>query len=45
MDEKRYQAGLEVRRAVLGDEYVDRATKNVDDFNDQFQRKINYKSW
>ena len=40
MDEKRYQGGLQVRREVLGDEYVERATKNVDEFNDQFQKLV-----
>lgn len=31
MDKKLMDAGLVARRAVLGDEYVDRAMKNVDD--------------
>lgn len=45
MDEKRYQGGLQVRREVLGDEYVERATKNVDEFNDQFQKLVSEFCW
>jgi len=33
MDKAMYDKGLGVRRKVLGDEYVDNALKNVDDFN------------
>lgn len=45
MDEQRYNGGLEVRRAVLGDEYVERATANVTDFNDQFQKLVSEFCW
>ena len=45
MDQERYQGGLQVRREVLGDEYVDRATKNVDEFNDQFQKLVSEFCW
>src|ERR1700693_4902581 len=37
MDKAMYDKGLGVRRAVLGDEYVDNALKNVDDFNQPLQ--------
>lgn len=40
MDTKLMDAGLVARRAVLGDEYVDRAMKNVDDFNKPFQEIV-----
>jgi hypothetical protein len=29
MDQKRYDRGMEMRRKVLGDAYVDRAVQNV----------------
>lgn len=37
MDKQLMDAGREVRREVRGDEYVDRAMKNADDFNKPFQ--------
>ena len=37
MDKAMYDKGLAVRRKVLGDEYVDAALKNVDDFNAPLQ--------
>ena len=38
MDQDRYDKGMQVRRQVLGDAYVDKATASVDDFNRDFQR-------
>jgi 4-carboxymuconolactone decarboxylase len=46
MDERdRHSAGMKIRRAVLGDAYVDRAeaTKNV--FNEPFQDLITRYAW
>jgi 4-carboxymuconolactone decarboxylase len=40
MDQDVYDKGLAMRRKVLGEEYVDRALKNVDDFNSDFQRIV-----
>lgn len=40
-----FQRGLAVRRAVLGDEYVDRAMGNIDDFNCGFQRMVTTYCW
>ena len=37
MDKALYDKGMTMRRKVLGDEYVDRAVANTDDFNRQFQ--------
>ena len=37
MDKALYDRGMTMRRKVLGDEYVDRAVANTDDFNRQFQ--------
>jgi 4-carboxymuconolactone decarboxylase len=45
MDKKLMDAGLGVRRAVLGDEYVDRAMKNADDFNKPFQEMVSEYCW
>ena len=38
MDKDTYDRGLNMRRKVLGEEYVDRALKSADDFNRDFQR-------
>jgi 4-carboxymuconolactone decarboxylase len=45
MDKAMYDKGLGVRRAVLGDEYVDAAMKNVDDFNQPLQDILNEFCW
>jgi len=46
MDEKeRYQAGMQVRRAVLGDAHVDRSLKNSTPFNEEFQEMITRHAW
>ena len=44
-DTKRYQQGMKVRRAVLGDEYVDRAMASTSDFNREFQDFITRNAW
>ena len=40
-----FDAGLAVRRAVLGDEYVDRALARQDDFTAPFQDFITRYAW
>lgn len=46
MDEReRYEAGMKVRRAVLGDEHVDASLKKRNDFNDAFQDLITRYAW
>lgn len=45
MDKKLMEKGIETRREVLGDEYVDRAMKNVDDFNKPFQELVSEYCW
>ena len=45
VSEERYNMGLEIRRKVLGDDYVDNALKNVDDFNQDFQRLVTEYCW
>ena len=45
MDKKTHDKGLEIRKAVLGEAYVDNALKNVDDFNKPFQELLNEYCW
>lgn len=46
MDERqRYERGMKVRRAVLGDEHVDRSLKNKNEFNADFQELITRYAW
>ena len=40
-----YKKGMAVRRQVLGDAYVDKASANVDDFNRDFQRIVTEYCW
>ena len=43
--EDRYESGMKVRREVLGDEHVDRATDNATDFTRPFQEYITRAAW
>jgi 4-carboxymuconolactone decarboxylase len=46
MDEKqRHEAGMKVRRAVLGDAYVDRSVANRNAFTTEFQDMITRCAW
>ena len=45
MDKELMQRGVQTRREVLGDEYVDRAMKNADDFNKPFQEVVSEYCW
>jgi 4-carboxymuconolactone decarboxylase len=45
MDKALYDKGMAMRRKVLGDEYVDRAVANTDDFNRKFQDLLNEFCW
>ncbi len=46
MDEKeRYEFGMEIRRAVLGDEHVDRSLANLTPFSAAFQNLITRYAW
>jgi 4-carboxymuconolactone decarboxylase len=46
MDERdRYDKGLEVRRAVLGNAHVDRSLRNLTPFNEEFQELITRYAW
>ena len=43
--DRTYERGLANRRAVLGDEYVDRAIDGADRFNAPFQRLVTTYCW
>ena len=40
-----YEEGMKVRREVLGDEHVDRATANATEFSKPFQEMITRTAW
>jgi 4-carboxymuconolactone decarboxylase len=44
-DRERYEKGMSVRRAVLGDAHVDRAIGNTNEFNREFQDLITRYAW
>ena len=45
MNSKKFDEGLKVRREVLGDEYVDNAINNIDDFNRPLQELVTEYCW
>ncbi|MGH2558788.1 MAG: 4-carboxymuconolactone decarboxylase [Thermomicrobiales bacterium] len=45
MDEARYEAGMRVRREVLGDEHVERAQARLTAFDADFQRYMTESAW
>ena len=45
MNDEIYDAGMKVRREVLGDEYVDRAIGNATEFTQAFQEIITRFAW
>ncbi|MEQ5843707.1 4-carboxymuconolactone decarboxylase [Paraburkholderia acidicola] len=44
-EDERYAAGLEVRRAVLGDAHVDRSLASRTEFTEEFQNLITRHAW
>ncbi|OXI19144.1 4-carboxymuconolactone decarboxylase [Burkholderia sp. AU15512] len=44
-DQERYEAGMKVRRAVLGDPHVDRSLENRTEVTDEFQNLITRYAW
>ena len=44
-DRERHEAGMTVRRQVLGDAHVDRAVANTDEFTADFQDLITRYAW
>jgi 4-carboxymuconolactone decarboxylase len=45
MKDSTYEAGMAVRRRVLGDAHVNRATQNTTDFDAEFQELITRHAW
>lgn len=45
MADPKFEHGMKIRRAVLGDQYVDRAEKNKTDFDADFQKYITESAW
>jgi 4-carboxymuconolactone decarboxylase len=45
MSQERFDKGLEIRREVLGREYVDRNLANADDFSRDFQEIVTEYCW
>ena len=45
MDKEKFEAGLAVRRAVLGEEYVARSLANADDFTRPMQELVTEACW
>ena len=45
MDKAIYDRGMAMRRKVLGDDYVDKAVANIDDFNRDFQAQLTEYAW
>ena len=45
MADDAYQRGMKTRRKVLGDEWVDRAEKTKNSFNEEFQALITRYAW
>ena len=44
-DSERFDQGMAVRRAVLGEAHVDRAQANLNEFNSEFQNLITRYAW
>ena len=44
-DRERYDAGMRIRRQVLGDAYVDGTLANRNDFNTEFQEMVTRHAW
>jgi 4-carboxymuconolactone decarboxylase len=45
MDQKTYDKGLEVRKAVLGAEHVENSLRTADEFNKPFQELVTEYCW
>jgi 4-carboxymuconolactone decarboxylase len=45
MNKELHDKGMQIRRAVLGDSYVDAAIKNMDDFNKPLQELVTEYCW
>jgi 4-carboxymuconolactone decarboxylase len=45
MDKPMFEKGLDIRKSVLGAEFVDNAFKTADDFNREFQELVTQYCW
>jgi 4-carboxymuconolactone decarboxylase len=45
MDSERFESGLAARKAVLGEDYVNKALEGADDFNRDFQELVTEYCW
>ena len=45
MEDAMYDKGMKIRREVLGDAYVDKASANIDDFTEDFQKMVTAYCW
>ena len=45
MDKERFERGLAARKSVLGEEYVEKALANANDFNREFQEQLTEFCW
>lgn len=45
MNSEKFEKGLEIRRSVLGAEYVDRSIENANDFNMPMQQLVTEYCW
>lgn len=45
MSDQKYEEGMKIRRAVLGDQYIDQAEANKTSFDAEFQRFITEMAW
>ncbi len=45
MESERFNTGLEIRKDVLGAEYVEKALENADDFSRDFQKLVTEYCW
>ena len=45
MNKEKFEKGLEIRRSVLGAEYVDKSIQNADDFNMPMQELVTEYCW
>ena len=45
MASEQFEKGLQIRKEVLGEEYVDAALKTADDFNRDFQKLVTEYCW
>ncbi len=43
--DSRFEAGLELRKRIVGEEYVERSFANADEFTEEFQQYVTANCW